>query len=692
MSSTTDPPNTNTSENMPEVTASTQPIRNRKPIVVGLYGLPGSGKSYLLQHLKRAMGEVHFAFYEGSKVIASLVDGGLEAFHNLDVTGKEDVRCNAINLVARDCSTNDKVGVVVGHLMFWNEGEEMGRFVYTQDDLDTFTHILYLRVPPGIISQRRLDDNQRSRPRFSITHLDDWQNTEEYQLRNLCREQGILFSCLDHTTCLDKTPFLLNDFRHHTEENNLSRVFDKLDMVLQTDQRNLETVLLLDGDRTLAAQDTGALFWARIGDGITNEDPLRSLFSSPLGYSYTAFRQATLLYEETCNDEEFDSMCQDLASTVTMHPEFVSLLHEAAQHGHVGALVLTCGLSAVWQKVLERERLSQTVKVIGGSRISDGFVVTAEVKAALVTRLQENHQLYIWAFGDSPLDLPMLSRADQAIVVVGEEQARSKTMDAALTIAIDNEGFRARQTTLPSSSTPRLNTTKLPLVQITEQGFLDSVFCRRGRPAPLQVLHATKKSAAKLLMTSMRDSRLTGPALRVAHHRAGFYLAIEFLSDAIGTEEHPILHVQGHQVAGHRFLHEQETLIVALMRGGEPMAFGVNNAFPMAMFLHANQPEDIKSHHVKGKVNLILVDSVVNSGKTLLDFVKHIRKIHASLRIVVVAGVVQSQAIARESMIAQALSRNAVRTIIALRVSDNKYTGTGTTDTGNRLFNTTHLP
>jgi uracil phosphoribosyltransferase len=38
-----------------------------------------------------------------------------------------------------------------------------------------------------------------------------------------------------------------------------------------------------------------------------------------------------------------------------------------------------------------------------------------------------------------------------------------------------------------------------------------------------------------------------------------------------------------HNRVGYRLLHEEATLIVPLMRGGEPMAFGVNEAFPLAM-------------------------------------------------------------------------------------------------------------
>jgi uracil phosphoribosyltransferase/phosphoserine phosphatase len=413
------------------------------------------------------------------------------------------------------------------------------------------------------------------------------------------------------------------------------------------------------------------------------------LFSSPLGYSYTAFRQAALLYEETTDDQEFDAICQDVASAVTMHPEFVSLLQLVAEQEHVGAVVVSCGLRRIWDKVLEREGLSKTVKVIGGGRIADGFVVTAAVKAALVSRLRDA-QMYVWAFGDSPLDLDMLSKADQAIVVVGEEQTRSKTMDAALMNAIDNDGLRACQAVLPSNASPRLDSTRLPLIQLMEHEFVHSVLRRRSRYAGLQVLHATDRSAAKLLMTPTRDATVAGPVLREAHRRVGWYLATEFLADLIGVEEYPIPHVQGHNTIGYRLFHEQQTLIVALMRGGEAMALGVNDAFPLAMFVHASRPDDIMVHHLQGRFAVVLVDSVVNSGKTVVQFVQHVRDLHATIRIVVVAGVIQAQSVSESSHV-WALARRAKFSLIALRLSNNKFTGRGTTDTGNRLFNTTHL-
>lgn len=670
-----------------------QSASNRKAVVVGIYGVPGCGKTFLQKQMKQELGQESFEFYEGSTMIASVFPGGLDEFAKLEEQEKLRWRQLAIDIIGKNCADNKHVAVVTGHFMFWPEEDEAGRPVYTENDLKTFTHILYLDVPAEVVEQRRQNDMERIRPSTSVNHLRKWQLAEKNQLRSLCRDHGILFSLVSrHLTMRDKVLTLLRDFRDHTENYNLSQAKKRLDEALVVDQRQLETVLILDADRTLAAEDTGALFWNLISTSSRWQRdidcPLKKLFSSPLGYSYTAFRQATLLYEERADDKEFDTICQNVASEVTMYPEFVSLLKQVEKHKHVGAVVVTCGLRRVWDKVLEREGLSNTVKVIGGGRITDRLVVTATVKAALVDLLRHTYHKYVWAFGDSPLDLEMLRKADQAIVVVGEEQTRSKTMDEALRKVVENDGLRARQAVLSSNAPPRLDTTRLPLVSLKEPQFIDFVLYRRS----IQVLHASNKNAAKLLQTPMRDALTAGPALRKAHRRVGWYLATEFLSTIIGMDEYRILHVQSYHTIGYRLLHEKQTSIVALMRGGEAMAFGVNEAFPLARFIHASRPDDIKLHDLEGQLNLVLVDSVVNSGNTVVKFVQHVRNLHPTIRIVVIAGVVQAQSVSRDSRVAQALAPHVKPSVIALRLSENKFTGSGITDTGNRLFNTTHLP
>ncbi|EAU33679.1 predicted protein [Aspergillus terreus NIH2624] len=657
-----------------------------RAVVIGLYGVPGSGKTYLLNRLKRELGEEDFAFYEGSSVIDSIVTGGLDAFKRIQEEEKEVWRQRAIESIRDECTSTGKAAVVTGHLMFWDEEEETGSSVVTQIDLSVYTHIIYLDVSSEVIQRRRQADTSRDRPPVTASHIRRWKEAEKAQLRSLCLTHGILFSLLSSRQDLTS---LIKDFQVHNDCHNLRLALENVDDAIRADHDYLEKVVVLDADKTLGAEDTGLLWWetyVRVNELHGRVCPLKDVFSSPLKYSYLAFRQVTLMYEEA-NDEDFDVICSMTAETVTMHPEFVALLHQVSQFEHIRAVVVTSGLRLVWEKILERTGLSGTVKVVGGSRIQDGFVVTPEVKGAMIEHLQNTHKVEVWAFGDSPLDLNMLKNADQSIVVVGDEATRSKSMDSALADAI-KDGLRARQVLLPISATPRLDAATLPVMKLTDQDFVDSLLSRRGN---LHVVHATDKSAAKLLMTPMRDAALAGPRLREAHRQCGRYLALEYVSDLIGVEPCDILHVQGHNTTGFRLAREERTLIVALMRGGEPMAFGINDAFPRAMFLHASTPDNVQSHHLLGLSAVVLVDSVVNNGKTVVSFVRHIRSLDANVRIIVAAGVVQAQAVSSYSAI-QALARYGELNVVALRLSDNKYTGSGGTDTGNRLFNTVHLP
>ncbi|KAK3373065.1 uracil phosphoribosyltransferase-domain-containing protein [Lasiosphaeria ovina] len=679
-----------------------------KPTVVGIYGIPGCGKTHLLTQLKSRLGETRFAFFEGSSVIGNLVPGGLEAFQECGPDEQQRWRALAIYAIAKECATNQRAGIVAGHFSFWPDDAAEPNVVCACADLATFTHLVYLDVDADVVARRRHDDTQRTRPAMPTSHLQKWQRADIRALRALCRSHGILsviLSVTDESTplLLDRACALLADFQMHTSQANLALAEKRVDEIVAASSIacNPATAVVLDADKTLAAEDAGEVFWDMMAtrrslQQTEDKSPLKTLFSGPQGYSYMAFRQAMLLYEEAADDGEFDAVCRAVVARVTVHPEMAALVRRAAGQGHVVTLVVTCGLRRVWDMVLAREGLSERVQVVGGGRLSDGFVVTPEVKAAVVTRLHNYHHMYVWTFGDSVLDLPMLNAAHQAVVVVGQEHTRSKSMDAALSSAIDSSGLRARQALLPATASPRLDTDRLPVVDITSEQFIGDVLDhgpdRLAAIIQSRLVHATERSSARLLMSPTRDARVAGPALRDAHRRVGWYLATEFVSDVVGLEEHSIPHVQGHQTQGHRLRGESATSIVALMRGGEPMALGVNDAFPTAMFIHATKPADIKRHHVLEGGTVMLVDSVVNTGKSVLEFVRHIRiTLGTNIPIVMVAGVVQSQSVGQEGTLGRALERDTGLTVVALRLSENKFSGVGGTDTGNRLFNTTHV-
>jgi hypothetical protein len=276
-----------------------------KPVVVGLYGISGCGNSFLLSQLKEELKQEQFEFYDGSAVIFSLDPGGLDTFRKLEEPQKDVWRQNATEKIRAECAESGRVGVVAGHLSFWTREGESGRSVVTQNDLDTFTHILYLHVPAALISTYRKTDANRIRSSLSVDHLHKWQEAEMTELRKLCRHHGILFSTLTpHLNSIDKVAMFLRDFKRHSEDYNLICAHRSLDEAVAG--RSLETMLVIDGDKTLASVDTGSIFWEMVAEPQTAACPLKALFISPLHYKYAAFRQATVLYEETTDDEQFE--------------------------------------------------------------------------------------------------------------------------------------------------------------------------------------------------------------------------------------------------------------------------------------------------------------------------------------------------------------------------------------------------
>ncbi|KAI2709116.1 hypothetical protein CBS147332_6175 [Penicillium roqueforti] len=403
-----------------------------KPVIIGLYGLPGSGKSFRLEELKTVLDNDKFAFYDGSNVIAPVTPGGLEAFQILTKEGKNNARERAIARVKQECSNTGKSAIVAGHFMFWAEEDEHGQ----------------------------------------------------------CHD--ILFTLVSPLVSANKLGSIVEDFRMHTEDYNMYLANQRMEDILASSS-TAETVIMMDADKTLASEDSGVLFWEQVRSASAKRNPLKALFSSPLGYSYTAFRQATLLYEEATDDVEFEACCQTVSSMIHMHSDIIDLLYLIRDASRVRVVVVTCGIRSVWEKVLKRMGLTKQVQVIGGGRLSDGLVVTPSVKAGLVTYLSTVRHLYVFALGDSPLDLGMLESADQAIVVTGEETTRSNSMEKKLVEAIGKNGFQPRQTLLPYHVTPRLDITRLPLVRLTDQDFIDSVLARRQNP---HVIHATDRPAA----------------------------------------------------------------------------------------------------------------------------------------------------------------------------------------------------
>ena len=123
------------------------------------------------------------------------------------------------------------------------------------------------------------------------------------------------------------------------------------------------------------------------------------------------------------------------------------------------------------------------------------------------------------------------------------------------------------------------------------------------------------------------------------------------------------------------------------------MSRGVFECFPSAKLIHYHNEEESNCHLSKALLSksiseVIVVDSVVNEGKSVRNMIRHIQQLIANNsstvppRIYVFAAVIQ-----KDASLMLPIEFPHVR-FLALRVSDNKYKGHGIIDTGNRLFET----
>lgn len=204
-----------------------------------------------------------------------------------------------------------------------------------------------------------------------------------------------------------------------------------------------------------------------------------------------------------------------------------------------------------------------------------------------------------------------------------------------------------------------------------------------------KVVNVSRSSrAATVLAEQTRRADLSPPSLQVIHEQVGSLLADKLLDEFSFenglVEETDFRHVQGSAFSG-LVTRSRNVVILAMMRGGEPMARGVFSKFPYAKFVHyyEDQPLGWTAGRTSDLMRIFIVDSVVNRGNSVRRELHHLAEASSrGFEIYVLSAVIHQDA-------ADALPKEypLVR-FLTLRVSTNQYTGRGGTDTGNRLFGT----
>jgi uracil phosphoribosyltransferase len=183
----------------------------------------------------------------------------------------------------------------------------------------------------------------------------------------------------------------------------------------------------------------------------------------------------------------------------------------------------------------------------------------------------------------------------------------------------------------------------------------------------------------KILNTKSRIATLSNVELEEIHKKLGELLSYKFLEE-FKLKEVEIDHVQGKKI-GYALDKKEKFLIIVLMRGGLYVANGFknifDNQFDFEMINSSDEIEKIKNKYNLNEMNVIIVDSVINTGKSMKKVVDLLPK---NKKIYIVSLVMQENA------------KNVFKNYDNLafyisRLSKNFYVGKGNFDTGNRLFN-----
>lgn len=184
----------------------------------------------------------------------------------------------------------------------------------------------------------------------------------------------------------------------------------------------------------------------------------------------------------------------------------------------------------------------------------------------------------------------------------------------------------------------------------------------------------TNKKAVQLLATQSRRTDIEPLELCNLHFEMGKLLAYEMLED-FELRETEIKHVQGTK-KGMELSDPRDIFIVGLLRAGLFAAQGVRSVFSGSQFILFSENGKI---NCSGKT-VIIVDAVVNTGKSIEKAIRYFQDQKAA-KIIVATLIMQKESTKLSTKYKKV-------SFYALRVSENKYTGKGSTDTGNRLFNT----
>ncbi len=374
-----------------------------------VYGISRSGKDYLLDrvvaHLKiEGISSVHI---KGS---ATLNELSLQQYaiplKQADEAKRTILREQFINIVEKTALTHEVV-FVDGHYAFI--GDDGFYTVLTEADKHCYDHFFYLdTLTEKIIEFSRAFPKVPQDLSIQADEVNMWKQFEITGLSRVCDELGKELVILDENTqsCIQFITHWIKSFSYCFDYPQIAQ--KQVLQFLQTQEKQYSTVVLLDGDNTLATNDATYNFC----DFLQIENlSLKRIFQGDRYSSYQFF-QARTLYQ-SFSQSDINKAVEYAVSKVQISNELWAFMHKYAPQAYF--CILTSGVFDIWQG--KANKLGGIDKVWGNLiDQTQAFFVTPLLKKHLALAFKE-YGIQVIAIGDSAIDIPMLEVAEQGYIV-----------------------------------------------------------------------------------------------------------------------------------------------------------------------------------------------------------------------------------------------------------------------------------
>lgn len=374
-----------------------------------MYGVSRSGKDYLLErvvtHLStQGISAIHI---KGSATLNELSQQqyGIP-LKKIDEEKRTILRQQFIEIVEKSALTYEVV-FVDGHYAFIDDG----RFytVLTEADKYCYDHFFYLdTLTEKIIEFSRVNPKTSQDLSIQTNEIDAWKQFEISGLGRICDELGKELVILDENT-QSSIQFITYWIKFFSDCFDYLKIAQKLvQEFLQAQDKQYSNVVLLDGDNTLASNDTTYDFCDFLQ---IEKSSLKRIFYGDRYSSYQFFQMQNIYqYFDKKNIEKATGYA---VSKIQISKELWTFVNQHVSQTYV--CILTSGLFGIWQG--KADELGGVNKVWGNwVNKAQEFFVTPMLKKQIALAFQKNG-IQVIAVGDSIIDIPMLEIANQGYIV-----------------------------------------------------------------------------------------------------------------------------------------------------------------------------------------------------------------------------------------------------------------------------------